>query len=132
MPPLRARKEDIPALIYHFKAKLKEKYGIEKEISDDIIHHLYAYPWPGNVRELQSLVERLMVTVPQDKISLADLPKTYVLMKPDNTDTLKEKIKQYEWQLVKEALEQSDNKLEAARKLGISLSSLFRKMQYKI
>jgi PAS domain S-box-containing protein len=132
VPPLRARKEDIPALIYHFKAKLKEKYGIEKEISDDIIHHLYAYPWPGNVRELQSLVERLMVTVPQDKISLADLPKTYVLMKPDNTDTLKEKIKQYEWQLVKEALEQSDNKLEAARKLGISLSSLFRKMQYKI
>ncbi len=132
VPPLRERKEDIPVLIHHFSMKIKEKYGIEKEIGQDIIRQLYSYRWPGNVRELASLIERLMVTVPEDNVSLLNLPEPYVIKNPSNAEgTLKEKIKLYEWKLIKEALESSDSKLEAAQKLGISLSSLFRKIQYK-
>jgi transcriptional regulator with PAS, ATPase and Fis domain len=73
-----------------------------------------------------------MVTVPEDNVSLLNLPEPYVIKNPSNAEgTLKEKIKLYEWKLIKEALESSDSKLEAAQKLGISLSSLFRKIQYK-
>ncbi|NMB36290.1 MAG: sigma 54-interacting transcriptional regulator, partial [Firmicutes bacterium] len=73
VPPLRERAEDIAVLTKYFVAKLKEKYNINKEIDPKLIKHLTDYSWPGNVRELYNLVERLMVTVSHDKITLSHL-----------------------------------------------------------
>jgi PAS domain S-box-containing protein len=129
VPSLNDRKEDIPILISHFCKKLKEKYGIQKEISPGVINQLYCYNWPGNVRELESLIERLLITVSQKEITLLSLPKPYSFDYFKNVKTLKEKIEQFELELIREELEQSQDKYEAAKNLGISISSLFRKIK---
>lgn len=130
VPPLRERKEDIPALASHFSDKLKERYGIEKEISPEMIDYLYEYNWPGNVRELESLLERLLITVPHSRITESELPLDYSLPSSNNYgDTLKEKVEKFELEIIKDTIENSKSNAEAAKKLGISLSSLFRKIK---
>jgi formate hydrogenlyase transcriptional activator len=64
LPPLRERKEDIPALARHFLAEYflsrrRQKQGRRPVLTERAIHQLQAYPWPGNLRQLQSVMERL-------------------------------------------------------------------------
>ncbi len=62
VPPLRERRDDIPALARHFVAQVASREGIEApRVNDDAIDRLCAYRWPGNVRELQNLIERAVV-----------------------------------------------------------------------
>lgn len=126
--PLLERREDIPVLISYFSKKLEGKWGIKKEIDGEVINQLYNYDWPGNVRELESLLERLFITIPQTHITLSCLPQPYAgnHLKPL---TLKEKVEQFELDLIKEELNMTRDKYEAAKNLGISISSLFRKIK---
>jgi transcriptional regulator with PAS, ATPase and Fis domain len=129
VPPLRERKQDIPVLIAYFCKRLSEKFGIMKEIDPEVIDHLYNYDWPGNVRELESLIERMLITVPERYITLSALPKPYSINTSSNARTLKERVEQFELELVRAELEQARDKDEAAKNLGISVSSLFRKIK---
>jgi DNA-binding NtrC family response regulator len=62
VPPLRERRDDIPALARHFVAQVALREGVEApRVNDDAIDRLCAYRWPGNVRELQNLIERAVV-----------------------------------------------------------------------
>jgi two-component system, NtrC family, response regulator AtoC len=62
MPPLRERKEDIPALVEHFLVKYRYEPGaIPTTITEDALQHLIEYDWPGNVRELENAIERAVV-----------------------------------------------------------------------
>jgi len=63
IPPLRQRKEDIPALVQHFVAKkaLEMKLGAIPRLAPGAIDRLLAYPWPGNIRELENAVERALI-----------------------------------------------------------------------
>jgi DNA-binding NtrC family response regulator len=62
VPPLRERRDDIPALARHFVAQVAAREGVEApRVNDDAIDQLCAYRWPGNVRELQNLIERAVV-----------------------------------------------------------------------
>lgn len=130
VPSLRERRQDIPLLISHFCKRLEAKCGIRKEFETAVVNQLCCYDWPGNVRELESLIERLLITVPQKLITMACLPKPYSIKKGnDNNLSLREKVEQYELELIKAELEQSRDKYEAAKNLGISISSLFRKLK---
>lgn len=78
MPPLRARKEDIPALAAHFVAWYSRKTGKRVQgISDKVLHDLISYEWPGNIRELENLIERSVLlakgTIIED-ITLLHMP----------------------------------------------------------
>jgi two-component system nitrogen regulation response regulator NtrX len=65
VPPLRARKEDIPALVRHFMKIHAEEQGLRiKEVSPEAMAVFQQYEWPGNIRELRNLIERLMIMVP--------------------------------------------------------------------
>lgn len=65
VPPLRERREDIPALVRHFMKIHAEEQGLRiKEVSPDAMAALQQYDWPGNIRELRNLIERLMIMVP--------------------------------------------------------------------
>jgi two-component system nitrogen regulation response regulator NtrX len=65
VPPLRERREDIPALVRHFMKVHAEEQGLRfKEVSPEAIEVLQQYDWPGNIRELRNLTERLMIMVP--------------------------------------------------------------------
>ncbi len=65
VPPLRERREDIPALVQHFMKTHAEEQGLRmKEVSPEAMVVLQQYDWPGNIRELRNLIERLMIMVP--------------------------------------------------------------------
>jgi two-component system nitrogen regulation response regulator NtrX len=65
VPPLRERRDDIPALVRHFLKIHAEEQGLRmKEVSPEAMTVLQQYEWPGNIRELRNLIERLMIMVP--------------------------------------------------------------------
>ena len=75
VPPLRERKEDIPALADHFLSQFTRQGGYAvRALSPDALAALLEYPWPGNVRELENAIERLVVTGKGDTIKADDLP----------------------------------------------------------
>lgn len=74
LPPLRERKEDIPALILKCLEKINDEYGMERKLSARVMDKLIEYDWPGNIRELENIVERIAVTAAGDSISDDDIP----------------------------------------------------------
>ncbi len=74
LPPLRARREDIPALCDRFLSQVAERLGREKKrLSSEALSHLARYPWPGNVRELHNRLEQAAVLSSGEEIGVADL-----------------------------------------------------------
>src|SRR3989454_10209362 len=74
VPPLRERREDIPALVEHAIGRL----GSHCAITPDAMQVLQRYPWPGNVRELQNVVEQVISVADQPHVSVNDLPRALV------------------------------------------------------
>ncbi|MDH5525800.1 MAG: sigma-54 dependent transcriptional regulator [Nitrospirota bacterium] len=75
MPPLRARREDIPALAEHFLARYGKEMAKPVTMSHAVADALTRYHWPGNIRELQNVVERAVVLCDGPELDLADLPR---------------------------------------------------------
>ncbi len=83
VPPLRERREDIPALFDSFLGSYAERYRIElPRLSSEAMAHLMAYHWPGNVRELRNVAERLAVRAQSLIITPADLPPEITVPRP--------------------------------------------------
>jgi formate hydrogenlyase transcriptional activator len=78
LPPLRSRRQDIPALARHFVALYASKMGKHMgPLSADVMERLAAYAWPGNVRELQHVIERALILSPNGRFELGDvLPRS--------------------------------------------------------
>ena len=75
LPPLRDRREDVPALAAHFLAHFAERHGVPaRPLADDARRALLAHDWPGNVRELRNALERALLLADGDAITAADLP----------------------------------------------------------
>jgi len=75
VPPLRERRDDIPALVTHFLSHFTGRGGeVAREISPEALRMLVEYNWPGNVRELQNVIERIAVTMTSPVIQPLDLP----------------------------------------------------------
>ncbi|MEW5922280.1 MAG: sigma 54-interacting transcriptional regulator [Bacillota bacterium] len=137
VPPLREREDDIPVLISFFFNKIKKEYNIDKQFSSDVIKFFHSFPWPGNVRELANLVENLLITASLKSIDLSCLPEpyrhhTYPLFSislDNKSDSLKQKMKEFEKAVIRNVMEQSSTQDEAAKKLGISRASLVRKIK---
>ncbi|MFO0951351.1 MAG: sigma-54 dependent transcriptional regulator [Isosphaeraceae bacterium] len=78
MPPLRERPEDIPLLVDHFLARLRERNLPSKSLERETISRLQRYDWPGNVRELEHVVEQVVVTTPGPVVGPENLPSHIV------------------------------------------------------
>ena len=75
VPPLRERKEDIPALAAYFLEEFARAYGRKpKELTPQALEALDAHHWPGNVRELRNLIERIVILNPQSRIDARHIP----------------------------------------------------------
>jgi DNA-binding NtrC family response regulator len=74
LPPLRERAEDIPQLVKSFTEHYCAKHRRNKRFPSEVVGIFQTLPWPGNVRQLRNIVERLVVTVPRQTISIEDLP----------------------------------------------------------
>jgi len=139
IPALEKRKEDLPELIRHFIAKESAKMGLseEIEIQPEAMQCLLAYDWPGNVRELQNIVARSLILSENGTIEVSDLPNNIGILhfgsiaKPmDSNATLKQQLRNYELAIIKTAIEDADGDRKlAARRLGIGISSLYRKLE---
>jgi transcriptional regulator with PAS, ATPase and Fis domain len=138
LPPLRERREDIPALIAHFLGDLCAETGVAKEIDAQAIKLLSQHNWPGNIRELQNEVKRLFALSDQC-IAVADLSDeirsgsqgvTLAMLEQDlQALTLKEAVERLERTLIRNALVQcGGNKSQVAKQLQIPKTSLYNRI----
>jgi len=129
-PPLRERREDIPALAESFIAKVSGKYRTPlKALSAEALAHLMRYEWPGNVRELENAIERAMVLGSTLEIRPEDLPQ--IVFEAGTADERAEgfqgAVKENKKQLVLQALEKAGGYyVDAAKILGLHPNSLLR------
>jgi DNA-binding NtrC family response regulator len=130
MPPLRERRSDIPLLIEHLVERLNTKLGTQfLGVERDTVRTLIAQPWKGNVRELENVLERAMVLGSGDLICLEHLGADLTSSGGRRPRDLREALRQFERQHLRDVLaETGSNKREAADLLGISLASLYRKL----
>ena len=133
LPPLRERREDIPALVNHFLRRFSKRFRREiRGISPDALNALMTYDFPGNVRELENLIERAFAMGAREQITLADLPSLAArpLVAPAVATKAVPTLAEVEKELILRALAVFDNdKEEAARALGISRRTIYRRLK---
>jgi two-component system response regulator AtoC len=133
MPPLRERREDIPALARHFlREAATENDKPFRELTADAMKRLLDGNWPGNVRELRAAIEHGVVMATGPKITLRDLPdsiRTSVAPEHQGRGPLPLNLVETEVSLMRRALQEcKGNRTLAAQKLGISRRTLHRKL----
>jgi DNA-binding NtrC family response regulator len=146
VPPLRARREDIPPLVHHLLSRITAQRGLVRRVSPQAMRMLLDYSWPGNVRELSNVIEYAVVVAQRETILPDDLPQEVlrvpthitaeieeptaaapaslqpasVHVAPPDPDTtrLLSALEKHRWK-----------RADAAKELGLSRSTLWRKMR---
>jgi two-component system response regulator AtoC len=138
LPPLRERREDIPPLIEFFLASEPKRLAIEGTytIAEEAMAAMVSYSWPGNIRELQNIVDHALILSESDRLEISDLPQQLTAAGPGidavsvSVDgTLREQARVFEVRAIERAIERSGgDRRAAAERLGIGLSTLYRKL----
>jgi DNA-binding NtrC family response regulator len=133
LPPLRARRDDVPALVNHFLRRFNRRFRRDvRGIAPDALAALSAYDFPGNVRELENLIERAFAMGAREQITLGDLPslaKPAVVALGAATGAIPQ-LADVEKELILRALAYyTDDKEAAARALGISRRTIYRRLK---
>ncbi len=142
LPPLRARRSDIPLLVTHFLERNTQKYGSSVQLAEEAMIFLWEYDWPGNVREVENLIERLVVLSENGRIRADDLPthiRSFISEKklphPNLTNgdvNLRQALEQFEGRMIDEALRRTNgNRTAAASLLGLKRTTLVAKLRRK-
>ncbi|PYN75858.1 MAG: Fis family transcriptional regulator [Candidatus Rokuibacteriota bacterium] len=137
VPSLRARKDDIPALVDRFIVLFCAENGKRaKRLSTEALGYFLAYDWPGNVRELRNMVERLVIMAPGDEIGADDVPAP---LRPKDAPpaaaeaherSLREARDNFERAYIVAELRANDwNMTRTAERLQIERSHLYRKIK---
>jgi DNA-binding NtrC family response regulator len=135
LPPLRDRREDIPELVSVLLARHARRLGRRLDGLDNAtVRGLTAAAWKGNVRELDNALERAVILAEGPVLTPADFPPGLIdagpASDPVESDDLRAAIRDFERQHIRRVLgESGDDKREAARRLGLGLSSLYRKLE---
>jgi transcriptional regulator with GAF, ATPase, and Fis domain len=133
LPPLRARRNDIPFLARHFLHRFAAEQNKEiEDFSSETMRQLLDYTWPGNVRELENSIEHAAVLAKRSTVEISDLPSAirnaihFVASETTAPGTIVENEKK----LLQEVLQECGwNKKKAALQLGISRSTLYEKIK---
>ncbi len=143
MPALRERLEDIPLLVNHFLHKNASHTGAEpRKIHEDAVKMLGKYRWPGNVRELENAIERACALCDDGVIHTRDLPPQVIRHADEPSGAgdsdlpvgqkLDEYIKDQERRYIEETINFCGaSREQAAKTLGISMATLYRKLELK-
>jgi two-component system, NtrC family, nitrogen regulation response regulator NtrX len=137
LPPLRERREDVPALVEHFAAQVCAQNGWKPiPFSADAIEALQGHAWPGNVRELRNMVERLMLLAPSGEVDLATVQLALPAGGPATTPgvpssgALADRVQAFEREMILAELKRSQyNVASAARALHLERSHLYKKAE---
>jgi sigma-54 dependent transcriptional regulator, acetoin dehydrogenase operon transcriptional activator AcoR len=136
IPPLRERGIDIDLLVENFNRRLAQRHGVaERRLSPQIMAVLRAYSWPGNVREMRNVIENLLLTSSEAEVSLDELPAELL----DETAAARiaapvllesASLEEAERLAIARAVHGAHGNLaQAARSLGVSRSTLYRKLE---
>jgi transcriptional regulator with PAS, ATPase and Fis domain len=142
VPPLRERKEDIPALVRYFVDKFNRKLDRQITGADaEVMELLKDHDWPGSIRELENLIERLVLMAKGGEIVMGDVPAELIeaveekaqTAAPDEKRSIKELIREktgdIEKQMIVRVLEECEGNIsKAARQLGLSRRGLHLKL----
>ena len=140
-PPLRDRRPDIPELVRFLLKRGGRRLNVEGEISlePEVENILGAYDWPGNVREMENVIDRALILADDGHVSCADLPPQLIkqaragmpgLVVEGCGDSLRDQVRRFESAIISKATHDADgDRRVAAQKLGIGLSSLYRKLE---
>ncbi|TFG93743.1 MAG: PAS domain S-box protein [Syntrophobacterales bacterium] len=129
VPPLRQRKDDIPAMVQAFVARYSRKMGKEiTSIKKETMTALHDYPWPGNVRELESIIERAVILCPGPILELADKLEISSTALSDTVRTLEETERNQILKILSETRWRIEGKAGAATILGLHPSTLRARM----
>ncbi len=143
LPALRERTEDIPLLVQHFLKKSGPAHGDEKKkIDPKAVEMLQTYSWPGNVRELENAIERACALCDDNVIQVKDLPPQVIklagAMPSDSSSSmpigkkLDDYVRDQERRFIDETIKSNaGNREKAAKMLGISMATLYRKIEAK-
>jgi two-component system response regulator HydG len=128
IPPLRERPEDIPMLVEHFINKYSKKMDRPVRLGKGALERLTAYNFPGNVRELENLLEQGVALTVGGEIQIVDLLEPGDGGIPDN-QTLEDIVSAAERHAIRAALVHNETTDKAADTLGLSPTTLWRKMK---
>jgi len=129
IPPLRERAADIASLAETFIVDLNEQYGLgPKRLSDDLRGVLENHLWPGNVRELRAVIESMYVLSENDLLTSADLPPDLAVTRAPPPAAMQTIAELERDAIRRELAAQAGNRSRVARSLGISRSTLYRKL----
>ncbi|NMG34373.1 GAF domain-containing protein [Azoarcus sp. TTM-91] len=138
IPPLRDRHGDMALLANHFCDQLAERHGVlRRQLGADVLEALEAYDWPGNVRELRNVVESLLLMSSAPQVGVAELPEEILSALPQRAAApiaglMPEcpSLEAAERCAIQRAVNNFQGNLaQAARQLGISRSTLYRKVE---
>jgi len=139
LPPLRERREDIPALIEHFAAEVSAQNGWKPvPFSSEAMEALQSYAWPGNVRELRNMTERLMLLATDGQVDLETvelaLPKmsagSGAAISASSSGPLADRVQSFEREVILAELKHRQyNVTLAAKTLGLERSHLYKKAE---
>ena len=132
IPPLRERRDDIPLLVGHLLPQISARMGKPVErVTPKALQELCGYDWPGNVRELENVLERGALVASGDVLDVGDIPELGGGLKlqgqHQQTDELLPLV-EVERRAMIATLERTHSIVDAAKILGISRSSIYRKM----
>ena len=145
IPPLRERQGDTAQLIRHFLQRHAEQFGLEQPYALDAMAEqlLLRHEWPGNVRELENVIERAHILADDERIGVADLPPLLAqggagtaapaATSDHSEQSLRDRVRAFEIGVIMDAIDEADgDRKVAARRLGIGLSTLYRKLEEEI
>jgi two-component system, NtrC family, nitrogen regulation response regulator NtrX len=136
LPPLRERREDIPALIEHFAAQVSAQNNWKSiPFNSEAVQALQEYSWPGNIRELRNMVERLMLLATGDEVDGAVVrsvlaPGAELSAASLGTGTLANRVENFEREVILAELKRAGfHMTNAAKALGLERSHLYKKAE---
>ncbi len=129
VPPLRARREDIPQLATHFLARYAAEHGrAPRPLAAAALQALQAHDWPGNVRDLRQACERAVILAPGPQFEPGDFQLQALAATPASAPGLT--LAERERAALDEALREAQGNIsEAARRLGVSRAALYRRLE---
>ncbi len=131
LPPLRERQEDMPLLVDHFMQIYCKKYRVpSKRVNSATIKKLQKYHWPGNVRELQHAIERAVIMTDSTVLNPTDIFLPDREIKEQGIIFENYNLEEAEKMLIRKAIQKYGGNLsKAAKELGLTRTSLYRRME---